>query len=204
MKCGRTKLLTLIASAIALVSCNGQSNSTLVEVGFNEYHGSSGPTCQVGLAFTSNNEQSLNATFNVYVGARKGFVEDWRNDLWGCNPGYGKFAINKVIEDEAGNELQSDYIVLDDFPNDEKYPLTYETIEGTTDGVIMHYEGFVTNTIDFGLIDALKGSIGYYICYYDDGNSRVFDENVYLYGISWGGKLSFEKNDKSVIFSKQI
>jgi hypothetical protein len=203
MKYGKSKLLTLIASAMALLSCNnGQPTSTLVEVGFNEYYGSTGPTCQVGLAFTAHDKQPLNATFDVYVGARKGFAEDWQNDLWECNPGYGKFAINRVIEDETGDEILSDFIILNDFPNDEKYPLTYETIEGTTDGVIMHYAGFIVNTFDFSTIDISKGSIGYYICYYDDINQKPFEGDYYLYGISWGGKLNFEKNDEIVIFSK--
>lgn len=203
MKYGKTKLFTLITSVMALASCNnGQPNATFIDVGFNEYYGQSNPTSQAGLAFKTENEQPLNATFEVYVGARKGFAEDWRNNLWECNPGYGKFAINRVIEDEVGNELRSDYIILDDFPNDEKYPLTYEKIEDTVDGVIMHYDGCVVNTFDFSSIDSLKGSIGYYICYYDDVNSKEFEKNVYLYGISWGGKLNFEKNDKVVVFSE--
>lgn len=203
MRLGKFKLFTLVAIATALVSCNnGQPSSTFVEVGFNEYHGQSNPTSQVGLAFKAENEQSLNATFDVYIGARKGFAEDWQNNLWECNPGYGKFAINRVIEDVAGNEIRSDFIIIDDFPNDEKYPLTYEAIEGAWDGVVMHYEGFVTNTFDFSSIDALKGSIGYYICYYDDINRKPFEGDYYLYGISWGGELNFEKNDEVVVFSK--
>lgn len=203
MKHRKTKLLTLLASAMALVSCdNTQPISTIVEVGFNEYYGLSNPTSQVGLAFTAENEQSLSAIFNVYIGARKGFTEDWQKDLWGCNPGYGKFAINRIIEDETGNELQNDFIVLDDFPNDEKYPLTYKAIKGTVDGVKMQYETFMKDTIDFRSFDVSRGSIGYYICYYDDVNQKPFEENCYLYGISWGGQLNFEKNDKNVIFSK--
>ena len=175
MKYKRTKLLTLFANTMALISCNGGlSNRTFVEVGFNKYYGPSSSTSQVGLAFKAEKEQSLNATFNVYIGARKGFAKDWENDLWGCNPGYGTFVINRVIEDKAGNELQCDYIELDDFPDDEKYPLSYETIEGTTDGVIMHYEGFVTDTFDFGSIDISEGHVGYYICYYDDVNQKPF------------------------------
>lgn len=202
MRRSKIKFLSLIACSLALVSCNDQPTSSILNVGFNEYHGTSGPTSQVGLAFTAEDEQPLNATFDVYVGVRKGFTEAWASDLWECNPGYGKFAINRVIEDEEGNELKSDYIILDDFPNDEKYPLTYETIEGTTDGVIMHYSSFIVNNFDFSTIDISKGIIGYYLCYYDDVNSKEFEENVYLYGISWGGKLSFEKVDETIVFTK--
>lgn len=205
MKFGKKKLLAIIASSMLLVGCNsGQLNGTFIEVGFDEYHGAyNNPTSQVGLAFKAKKEQSLNATFNVYVGARRGFAEDWRNDLWGCNPGHGKFAINRVVADEADNEIKNDFIVLDDFPDDKKYPLTYETIEGTSDGVVMHFEGFVVNTYDFSSVDALKGSIGYYICYYDDINQRPFEGDYYLYGISWGGKLSFEKKDGNIVFESQ-
>lgn len=78
MKYKRTKLLTLFANAMALISCNGGlSNKTFVEVGFNKYYGPSSSTSQVGLAFKAEKEQSLNATFNVYIGARKGFTKDW-------------------------------------------------------------------------------------------------------------------------------
>lgn len=202
MRCSKTKFLSLIACSLVLASCNDQPNSSILNVGFNEYHGASGPTPQVGLAFTADGEQPLNATFDVYVGVRKGFTELWESDLWECNPGYGKFAINRVIEDEEENKLQSDYIILDDFPNDEKYPLTYETIEGTTDGVRMHYSSFIVNDFDFNTIDISKGTIGYYLCYYDDVNSKEFEENVYLYGISWGGKLNFEKVGETVVFTK--
>ena len=53
--------------------------------------------------------------------------------------GYGKFAINREIKTEAGETFKNDYMIIDDFPNEEKYLLTYETIEGTVDGVIPHY-----------------------------------------------------------------
>lgn len=205
MKFGKTKLLAIIAGSMILAGCDiSQPNGAFVEVGFDEYRGPSNATSQVGLAFKAEKEQSLNATFNVYVGARKGFAEDWQNDLWGCNPGHGKFAINRVIEDEKSNEIKNDFIVLDDFPDDEKYPLTYETIEGTIDGVVMHYEGFVVDTYDFSSIDVSKGSIGYYICYYDDINQMPFEGDYYLYGVSWGGKLNFEKKDENIVFESHI
>lgn len=202
MKHLKIKLLNLTYT-LTLISCNnGQAENFFIKVGFNEFYGTSYPISQVGLAFIGNKKQSLNASFDVYIGARKGFVDDWENNLWGCNPGYGKFAINRVIEDEDGNELQNNFIMLDDFPNNEKYILNYEKIEGTADGIIMQYEDFVKNTIDFSTINIVKGKVGYYICYYDDINNKIFEENYYLYGISWGGEINFEKKDDFVIFSK--
>lgn len=123
------------------------------------------------------------------------------NDLWGCNPGYGKFAINREIKTEAGETFKNDYMIIDDFPNEEKYLLTYETIEGTVDGVIPHYRGYIEDTFDFSSIDLAKGKIGYHIVFYDDINQKLFDENVYLYGIYWGGTMNFEKVNEEVVLS---
>ena len=155
----------------------------------------------MGLAFTSKNKQDVNATFYVYVGTRKGFSEDWENNLWDCNPGYGKFAINREIKSETGETLLNDYMILDDFTNEEKYLLTYEAIEGMPDALIPHYSGYIEDTFDFSFIDLAKGKIGYYIVYYDDINKKPFDENVYQYGIYWGGTMNIEIVNEEIVFS---
>lgn len=51
------------------------------------------------------------------------------------------------------------------------------------------------------LIDLAKGKIGYHIVFYDDINQKLFDENVYLYGIYWGGTMNFEKVNEEVMLS---
>lgn len=160
MKTNLKKIFALSLISFALCGCNEGTNVAILKVGFDKCIGTSSPTPQVGLAFTSKSKQSLNAAFDVYVGARKGFSEDWENDLWGCNPGYGKFAINREIKTEAGETFKNDYMIIDDFPNEEKYLLTYETIEGTVDGVITHYSGYIEDTFDFSSIDLAKGKSG--------------------------------------------
>ena len=201
MKTNLKKIFAISIISLTLCGCNEGANVAILKVGFDKCSGSSAPTPQVRLAFTSKNKQSLNATFDVYVGARKGFFEDWKNDLWGCNPGYGKFAINREIKTEADETFKNDYMIIDDFPNEEKYLLTYETIEGTVDGVIPHYSGHIADAFDFSSINLMKGKIGYFIVYYDDINKKPFDENVYQYGIYWGGTMNFEKNDGKIVFS---
>ena len=201
MKTNLKKIFAISIVSLTLCGCNEGTNVAVLKVGFDKYSGSSAPTPQVGLAFTSKNKQSLNATFDVYVGTRKGFSEDWKNDLWGCNPGYGKFAINREIKTEADETFKNDYMIIDDFPNEEKYLLTYETIEGTVDGVIPHYSGYIEDMFDFSSIDLAKGKIGYFIVYYDDINKKPFEENVYQYGIYWGGTMNFEKTDGEIVFS---
>lgn len=201
MKTNLKKVFAISIISLTLCGCNEGENATILKVGFDKCSGSSAPTPQVGLAFTSKNKQSLNATFDVYVGARKGFSVDWKNNLWGCNPGYGKFAINREIKTEADEMFKNDYMIIDDFPNEEKYLLTYETIEGTVDGVIPHYSGHIADGFDFSTIDLAKGKIGYFIVYYDDINKKPIEENVYQYGIYWGGTMNFEKTDGEIVFS---
>ena len=92
-------------------------------------------------------------------------------------------------------------MILDDFTNEEKYLLTYEAIEGMPDAVILHYSGYIEDTFDFSSIDLAKGKIGYYIVYFDDINKKPFDENVYQYGIYWGGTMNFEIVNEEIVFS---
>lgn len=93
------------------------------------------------------------------------------------------------------------YKILEDFPNDEKYPLIYETIEGTLDGYIMHFSWNYTDAFDFSTIESDNGKIEYCILYYDDVKEEALDGNIYLYGISWGDGLHFEKKENEVFFA---
>lgn len=184
----------------SLIACS-KANDDLISVGFNKYYGLLEATSQVGLAFTCKKKQILKSTFNVYIGARKGFKDDWDNDLRKCNPGYGTFAINRVIKKANNTIIKSDYILLRDFPDDYKYPLTYETIEGTIDGVMMHYRGFVIDEVDFGQLKIEQGKIGYFIVYYDDIKNKEFENNVYLYGIDTGYEITFNVDNNFVFFT---
>lgn len=81
MKTNLKKIFALSLISFALCGCNEGANAAILKVGFDKCIGTSSPTPQVGLAFTSKSKQSLNAAFDVYVGSRKGFSEDWENDL---------------------------------------------------------------------------------------------------------------------------
>lgn len=73
MKTNLKKIFALSLISFALCGCNEGANVAILKVGFDKCIGTSSPTPQVGLAFTSKSKQSLNAAFDVYVGARKGF-----------------------------------------------------------------------------------------------------------------------------------
>lgn len=81
MKTNLKKIFALSLISLALCGCNEGANAAILKVGFDKCIGTSSPTPQVGLAFTSKSKQLLNAAFDVYVGSKKGFSEDWENDL---------------------------------------------------------------------------------------------------------------------------
>ena len=68
MKTNLKKIFALSLISFALCGCNEGANVAIPKVGFDKCIGTSSPTPQVGLAFTSKSKQSLNAAFNVYVG----------------------------------------------------------------------------------------------------------------------------------------
>ena len=96
---------------LLLVSCN---KSNTLDVALGEFH-SCQPVARVTLAFKTEREQPLDSRFNVYIGADKGFGEDYEKYCSQNNINNGKFAINRVIENEKGQQLNNEYIVLDDF-----------------------------------------------------------------------------------------
>lgn len=78
MKTNLKRIFAISIVSLTLCGCNEGTNAVILRVGFDKCSGFSAPTSQVGLAFTSKNKQSLNASFDVYVGTRKGFSEDWK------------------------------------------------------------------------------------------------------------------------------
>lgn len=188
------EMITLMYMSTLFTSCNQKSK--IVSCGLDMVSA----TSQVSLAFSTERYQSKLSTFKIYIGAIDDFKENWDNDLWGCNPGYGTFAINRMVRDINEQTIKNDYFILDDFPDYEKYPLKSKAIENIGDVVIPIYTGYIFNTFDFDTISLEEGIISYLIVYYDDVNSKEFEENVYLYGIDWGGSLMFEKNDNGITF----
>lgn len=202
----KKSLVALIGCALLLTGCNQYDPDEIIEVGFDECHGFCNYASQFGIALTCKREQELNAEFNIYIGAIKLFEIHLKNDGDPCNPGYGKFAIERVIFDEKDNMVQSGDIVeiLDDFPSFDKYPLIQEDIEGTYDGYVDHYSTYVVETFDFESVDLDSGFIGYCINYYDDIHSKIMEDVIIEYARRYGADLDafihFEKKDDKVIF----
>ena len=191
------KIFALSVLPLLLVSCN---KSNTLEVALGEFH-TCQPVSRVSLAFKTEREQPLDSKFNVYIGADKGFAEDYEKYCSENNINNGKFAIHRVIENEKEQKLNDEYIVLDDFPNDEKYPLTRKTVKGKEDVYVVNYKGYYVDSFDFESVDEIKGTIFYSISYYDTADKKQIDPS-FLAGESGGGMLHFEKKNDAVSFSK--
>ena len=191
------KIFALSVLPLLLVSCN---KSNTLEVALGEFH-TCQPVARVSLAFKTEREQPLDSKFNVYIGADKGFAEDYEKYCSENNINNGKFAIHRVIENEKEQKLNDEYIVLDDFPNDEKYPLTRKMVKGKEDVYVVNYTGYYVDSFDFDSVNEAKGMISYSISYYDTVDKKQIDF-PFLAGESGGGMLHFEKKNNAVSFSK--
>lgn len=191
------KAFVLSVLPLLLASCN---KSNTLEVALGEFH-TCQPVSRVSLAFKTEREQPLDSKFNVYIGADKGFAEDYEKYCSENNINNGKFAIHRVIQNEKEQKLNDEYIVLDDFPNDEKYPLTRKMVKGKEDVYVVNYTGYYVDSFDFDSVNEVKGMISYSISYYDTVDKKQIDF-PFLAGESGGGMLHFEKKNNAVSFSK--
>lgn len=198
----KRKFISLLLLFPLMTSCSNKNVDEYVSYGFHK-----NPFSMVSIALKAKKEQPFEATFDISAGAVKTFIKGWKSNEFKCNPGYGTFAINRVIFYENKETFDdSSYTMLYDFPNEEKYLITTEYFDSEQRDFITHYSSSISFTYDFSLMDINAGYIGYYICYYDDINNKEFDADtgVYGYGIDFGDAIKFKKNNenKTVIFSR--
>lgn len=123
------------------------------------------------------NPQPLEASFCVYVGGT-GSIE-MKVERLGDDMIDGYFAVQRSVADLDGNILDKEIVrVLDDFPDFEKYPLTYNEREGWLDYGEPVFEWYFVDTFDFSEIDEKYGKILYDLGYYDIGQDE-FITDVY-------------------------
>lgn len=192
----KRKIFNLLLLLPLISSCS--NNDEYISYGFHK-----NPTSMVSIALKSKKEQPFISTFEVSVGASRSFIEGWGKDEFKCNPGYGTFAINRVIFYENKEVLdESSYTMLYDFPNEEKYLIRTEYLNSDRTEFNTYYSSSINFTYDFSLININIGYIGYYICYYDDINNKEFDRSsgIYRYGIDRGDAIKFKKdNNKKIV-----
>lgn len=199
----KRKFINLLLLLSLLTSCS--NNDEYVSAGLSIYEGNCTPSVRISIGLKAKRVQEFESTIDVYFGARKSFCKAWKNNEYGCNPGYGTFAINRVIFNNYEDVLSESYTMLYDFPNENKYIMSEEVFEGKIYRYRYNYTDFITFTYDFSLLEIDEGIIGYFICYYDDINNKEFDDvAVYRYGINRREAFRFKKNNenKTVTFSK--
>lgn len=202
----KTKRILITVSSFLTCTLNSCSKNMgdYIRVGFERESSYSEITPAVGLAFEGKRKQNIEAEFKVYIGAFYAFKELWDANTYGTNPGYGCFAIKKMVKSKEREVVFKDYKMVHDFPNFEKYPLTYENIEGVIDGWIPHYKYYFDEKVSLKQYGLTEGYVCFYLCYYDDINLCEFAQDVYGYGMYEGGAIEFQINGNSVTFGEKI
>lgn len=118
--------------------------------------------------------------FDVCIGHYKGFTEDWETNKFGNNPGYGSFCIRKEIQDESGNVVWRNLEYLKDFPNDEKYAVKYQDMEGVIDAVSITFSYQEEQTYDLSKVNLSEGFCFIELDYYDDKTDESLSDKVFV------------------------
>ena len=206
MKSAFVKKYILAIAGLFSLGCDAADSSngdSIINAGAFFVTGSDLIAPAAGVGYIAVANQPLLAHFTVYAGAIPGFAEEW-DKVAPCNPGFGKFAIHRIITDETEKWISDEYIVLEDFPNDDKYLMYYTQLADDPTQSFVEYTWCTVDTVDFASIDLDSGQIYYTLGYYDDVKGEPYRGNVYCYGVQSGRILKFEKRDSRVIFSLQI
>lgn len=190
----------MLLFGLLLSACStGNNDSRFVESGFSISNESNEPTPWLATAIKSSSRQESIASFTVHAGYISGFIDKWNDDAFESNPGYGKFALQRIIKDKNEMEISIYTYDLPDFYDENKYLVGVKSTDDGSDKIVSRDFTFkFEETIDFETISVEQGSIYYDICLVDD-NNQVINDNLKC-GISLGF-LYFEKSGNQIIFS---
>lgn len=203
---GKTKfsLLPCFVTAL-LVSCSPASSGEYAEAGFVKKDADQhGFTPRVATAVRALRNQKLSdVSFDVYPGTVKGFAGEWEDSPY--NPHEGGFYLKLRIF-EPGEAAEEAFYKLADFPNEEKYLITYTEIGGTADAWETSFKEHLTYTFNF-LKYASKGKLrlGWMVTYCDASEKETYlevfnglggSEESYLYLKTDGEKAVLSENEK--------
>ena len=170
-----------------------------VEAGLYYSNNNSEPTPWLATAVKTKKIQESVVNFIVYTGYTKGFIDKWNNDAWESNPGYGKFAVERVICDRSGMEISSHIYPLNDFEDENKYSVQAVcTMEGTDTVTFRDFSFHFEDEFHLDEIPIEQGYIFYRIILVDE-NNQIIVANLKC-GIS-AIDLYFKKVDNQITFS---
>lgn len=178
---------------------NNNGDSEYVEAGLYFSNNISEPTPWLATAIKAQKTQETVVNFTVYAGYEKDFFDKWNNNAWETNPGYGTFAVERVVCDRNGEEIYSHIHLLNDFEDENKYSVQIVSTDQGTDAVMFRNFSFhFEDEFDLNEISIDKGYVFYRIILVNDSNQIIID-NLKC-GISVGN-LYFKKADNQVTFS---
>lgn len=162
-------LIGLFFLPLFISSCG---NDEYVEAGFSERNNHVFFK-RINVAVRAKKKQNINEVhFDVYPGAIKGFERYWED--YPDNPHSGDFYMSlKIKESEKANEL---LFKLDDFPNEDKYLVTYNNASGK-DSNIPKYTEYIEYKIDFSQYSRKSNIfLSWRIIYCDDSGTDIHAE----------------------------
>ena len=178
---------------------NDNGDSEYVEAGLYFSNNSSEPTPWLATAIKAQKTQETVVNFTVYAGYEKDFFDKWNNNAWETNPGYGTFAVERVVCDRSGEEIYSHIHLLNDFEDENKYSVqVVSTKQGTNAVMFRDFSFHFEDEFDFNEISIDEGYVFYRIILVND-NNQIIAVNLKC-GISVGN-LYFKKADNQVTFS---
>lgn len=196
----KIKFIVVLLSLFLLVACSNQTNSDMIESGFSLGDGASESTPWISTAIRSKKKQDNISDLEIYVGHYYNFMEKWNEDIWSSNPGYGKFAIQRIILDEKREIYSEKFFDLVNF-GDDSYLVTYnydDEIPNKVNSIEFRYS-FI-DTINFEQITIQNGLVKYSIQLVDENYAIITDK--LNFAISINSMLNFTKNGTSITFSK--
>ncbi len=147
----------LIFIPFVLASCSPTNSAGVVEVGKMVSDGELSP--KIRTACSANKEQEgRNVAIEVNLGHYEGFSDDWNENLYGTNLGYGDFSLIRCIKDAEDGLVSQTFFTVSDFPSGDYDFQTRSTDGSNKESVTFNYSLKDTFDIPDGLT---VGSVAY-------------------------------------------
>ena len=173
------KLIIPLIISFSLCACaNNSNNSDIVETGGGGFMECFSPIVRISSKAKKIQDKN-DIDITVSVGHEHFFAEEWKNNVYGTNLGYGDFALVREVHSLDRTVINQKFIIIEDFLLDKygfqviydestEYRYKYEVI----------YDYSFVDDVEVDDIDTLeKGLITYTMCIVD--NNEVVSEKVW-------------------------
>lgn len=180
-------LWVLLPFSLLLVSCT-QSIDYYLTIGIDDATDEFSPNLRTSCVIKQEQE-SDSIVVEVGVGHYQGFSDDWNQNVFGINPGYGYFAVERTVSDLNGEIISMSFHNLDNFLDD-TYNFTTTYISSINSNVNFNYsykdylpklDNLITGKITYTivlinqnevLVDNFKGGAYNSVIYFKTKNNK--------------------------------